>query len=229
MPAVRCCLSHQACLQHYPAKTCAATRLQLFQHMSVLQLQALRSSALGKTQRTSPRRLPSASPSDTAAMDTASTKLLHSLAVCPVPLPPPAKKGQTAGQGGQQQVRGAGMAGRKRWWDAAGSLLCFLLSHPIHGLAVPSQHPHRNTANGSQCMMRLPIASSSGRAASTAASEPPHWANGKGAGERQGLGTQGRVHCLTWTGNSLRCSWGSINSHCQGQQAITSNVSLPRS
>lgn len=63
---------------------------QLCQHTLAMQLQALRSSALGTAQRTSPRRLPSASPSETAAMDTASTKLLHSLAVCPVPLPPPA-------------------------------------------------------------------------------------------------------------------------------------------
>lgn len=49
----------------------------------------------------------------------------------------------------------------------------------------------------------------------------------EGGGGRQGSATQGRMHCLTWPGNNLRCSWDSINSHCQGQQAITSNVSLP--
>ena len=48
--------------------------------------------------RTSPSRLPSASASDTAAMLTPSTRLLHSLALCPVPLSPPAPGGATAAQ-----------------------------------------------------------------------------------------------------------------------------------
>ena len=59
-------------------------------------------------QRTSPSRLPRASPSETAAMETASTRLLHSLAVCPVPLPPPAE-----GRGGARcSGQGAAAAGR---------------------------------------------------------------------------------------------------------------------
>jgi hypothetical protein len=74
--------------------------------------------------RTSPRRLPSASPSDTAAMDTASTRLLHSLAVVPAPLSPPERH-----EGGSQLTR-------SRWF---------------RGLLLPLQHrPHLAGGAGAQ-------------------------------------------------------------------------------